>query len=224
MTKQFILNFHGIGHPHHGVDEAERPYWLSESFFSAIVEMVAKRTDAEDILWTFDDGNASDLSIAAPILTEYRFKAQFFVLTGRLNDPNYLSPDDVRTLLQMGMEVGLHGRSHVDWRLSDAQELHAEVTEARDSLAKIVGRPIDRVAIPFGAYNRRVITHLKRSGFSRIYTSDGGASDSSQQVRGRTTVRRDTSMHELTSLIENRLSLRHNLRRTVSAIVRQHII
>lgn len=41
------------------------------------------------------------------------------------------------------------------------------------------------MAIPFGAYNRRVISHLKRSGFAHIYTSDGGPLSSAGPISDR---------------------------------------
>jgi peptidoglycan/xylan/chitin deacetylase (PgdA/CDA1 family) len=221
---QFILNFHGIGLPHAGVDAAERPYWISEDFFASIIDAVLARGDADRIFWTFDDGNRSDLTIGARLLAKHGLTGRFFLLTGRFNDPRYLSPEDAVTLTGMGMMLGLHGRDHIDWRKAPPEQLYAETVVAREALAIATGKTISDVAIPFGAYNRRVIAHLKRSGFAHIYTSDGGPSRSNQRVKSRTSVRSDMTMERLMCLIDDRLPLSKRLRRSASTTVRRHLL
>jgi peptidoglycan/xylan/chitin deacetylase (PgdA/CDA1 family) len=223
-TDQFVLNFHGIGTPHEGVEAAERPYWIDESFFSRIVDLALARPDADRILWTFDDGNRSDLAVGARILSERGRTGQFFLLTGRLNDPRYLSPGDARSLLAMGMQIGLHGRDHVDWRHLASQQLDAETIAARQDLSTAIGAPIGGVAIPFGVYDRRVIAHLKRCGFDRIYTSDGGRSRPDQRICNRTSVRSDMTLERVAALIDDRVSLARKLRRTASTTARRYVL
>jgi peptidoglycan/xylan/chitin deacetylase (PgdA/CDA1 family) len=220
---QFILNFHGIGVPHDGVESSERPFWIDEAFFERIIDMVAARADADRIQWTFDDGNKSDL-IGASALANRGETAQFFLLTGRFGDPHYLSHDDGRALLAMGMRVGLHGRDHIDWRHLPHERLVAETIDARRDLADAVGAPIDSVAIPFGAYNRQVIGHLRRCGYRRIYTSDGGLVRAGAQVCSRTSVRNDMTLERISALIDDRVALRAKLRRTASIAARRHLV
>lgn len=221
---QMILNFHGIGTPHAGVDASERPYWVSEKQFVDILDMVERRPDADDVLWTFDDGNRSDLDIGAPALSERGRSGVFFVLTGRFDDPNYLDHDQIRHLMAMGMAVGLHGRDHVDWRQIDVAQLNAETVDARNDLMDVIGQPVDQVAIPFGAYNRKIISHLVKCGFSKINTSDGGPSRSTDRVLSRTSVRSDMSLDRVTELIEDRLPARRKIRRQASTFVRRHVL
>lgn len=221
---KMILNFHGIGTPHAGVDASERPYWVSEKQFVDIVAMVERRPDAADILWTFDDGNRSDLDIGAPALAERGRSGVFFMLTGRFDDPNYLDQDQTRQLIAMGMAVGLHGRDHVDWRQIDAAQLDAETIDARNILRDVIGQPVDQVAIPFGAYNRKIISHLVKCGFSKINTSDGGPSRSNERILSRTSIRGDMSLERVAELIEDRVPTRRKLRRRASTFVRRHIL
>lgn len=220
----FILNFHGIGTPHDGIDASERPYWVSEDFFARVVDLVGARDNPERVRWTFDDGNRSDLTIGARLLGERGLTADFFLLTGRFDDPRYLSPADARLLVSMGMRIGLHGRDHVDWRRLTPDRLMAETVAARADLAEAAGTAIDRVAIPFGAYNRRVIAHLKRCGFRRIYTSDGGPSRTGDRICSRTSVRDDMMLEQIAALIDGRVPLVSKLRRTVSSTVRRHLL
>lgn len=220
-----IVNFHGIGVPHAGVPPSEAPYWLPEARFRAVMERAAALRDGgRDIAVTFDDGNLSDLEIAAPVLSELGFRGEFFVLTGRLERPHYLKPDDVRTLIGMGMEIGLHGRDHVDWRGLDETRLTEETQAARRHLEDVAGCGITKVAIPFGAYDRRVIARLKAADFRVIYTSDGGPASSSSRVRARTTLRSDMSGETIEAIFSGRQPLRRRLRRAASAFLRRHVL
>ncbi|MCW5701087.1 MAG: polysaccharide deacetylase family protein [Bradyrhizobium sp.] len=222
---QCVLNFHGIGEPHPGVSNDEAPYWLSRERFRMVLNQVTDlRHTGRNIVLTFDDGNLSDLTVAAPILAEHNLQAEFFVLTGRLNDPKYLSPDGLRTLRDMGMRIGLHGQDHVDWRELSPEALRQETTIARKQLARIIEAPIYNVGIPFGAYDRRIITHLIQEGFSAIYTSDGGYARSDAQVRPRTSLRADMSDDLIEIILRDGFNLRTRLRRRMRGIVKQHLI
>lgn len=224
MTRPFFLNFHGIGEPHNGVDQSERPYWISEAFFRQIVASVHARPDAHRIHWTFDDGNRSDLTIGAPVLAAHGCTGSFFVLTGRLQHDHYLSVPDIQQLLNSGMTVGLHGCDHVDWRTISSEQLRNETIDARETLAAAVGRPIDAVAIPFGAYNRRVIQHLKQCGFTSIYTSDGGPAAAGARIIARTSIRSDMALADIHHLIDDQIPAARKARRFVSASLRRHLI
>lgn len=222
--RQVILNFHGIGTPHHGVDVSERPYWIDERFFEQIVDLALARPDADRILWTFDDGNRSDLTIGARVLSQRGRQGTFFLLTSRFGDPHYLSHDDARTLMAMGMEIGLHGQDHVDWRRIPINQLKTETIAARYLLAEVLGHTVDEVAIPFGAYNRKVIRHLGECGFARIYTTDGGSCRVGERISNRTSVRCDMSLDQIAAMLDDTPSPARKLKRSVSTALRRYVI
>lgn len=222
--RHIILNFHGIGTPHDRVDASERPYWIGEDMFRAIVDRVSARPDADSVRWTFDDGNRSDLVVGARVLAEREKSGAFFLLTGRFDDPHYVSCDDARALVSMGMEVGLHGRDHVDWRQVPRWQLDSETVEARDLLADVVGQPINGVAIPFGAYNRTVIAHLKDCGFDHIYTSDGGSCHPDDRIVNRTSVREDMSLAHIDAILDDDVPIKRRVKRRISTTLRRHFL
>jgi peptidoglycan/xylan/chitin deacetylase (PgdA/CDA1 family) len=221
MSRQIIVGFHGLGAPPDWIDADEKPYWAPIETFAWIVERTA---DRPDVAYTFDDGNVSDLTAAVPILERFGRTAAFFILTGRLHKPGYLSPGQVRELIARGMSVGLHGRDHLDWRAADEETLQAETVQARADLAEVCGRPIDTVAIPFGAYDKRVMHHLKACGFSAIMTTDTGAADDSAQVRNRTSIRGDMSEDVIQAIVDGRWSAARTARRLVSTFARRHLV
>lgn len=222
MAAQLILNFHGVGAPHAGVDDGERPYWVSEEHFRDIV-LLAEQKSRAPLLFTFDDGNASDLAHAAPFLAERGHHAIFFLLAGRFDQPHYLTRADAAALIALGHEVGLHGRHHRAWPSLDDTALADETIAARAELAAASGRPVRHVGIPFGAYDRRVMRHLRRQDFATIQTSDGGLADDGALIRNRTSIRDDMPLDTIARLARGEEPLRPRLRRAASTFVRRHL-
>jgi len=190
--KQLIVNFHGVGDPPPMTDASELKYWWDEKPFVAALDQIKRaREDAKlDVLITFDDGNMSDARIALPALLERKLTAEFFVCAGRVGKSNYLDRAALADLLDAGMSVGSHGLNHVDWRWTSDDELNAEIPGAIEKLEQFCGRPVTRVAIPFGSYDRRVIARLRQQKLDSIFTSDGGYSLASDWMRARNTLDR----------------------------------
>lgn len=219
--RQAILMFHGVGSPPAGLPADELPYWIADEAFDAIVAAMRGRADEPEVVWTFDDGNASDIG-AAEKLAAAGLTGKFYVLSGRVGQQGYLSASDLRALDAMGMEVGLHGRDHIDWRHADAATLRAEMIDARKALSDIVGKPVTTLAIPFGAYNRRVIRTLMRSDFARIYTSDTGTAHRRDRFARRNPVMAYHRPEDVVAIVEDRVPLARRVRRTVTPFLKRN--
>jgi peptidoglycan/xylan/chitin deacetylase (PgdA/CDA1 family) len=182
------LTVHGIGEPARELDPGEEETWVSVAQFERVMDAVAGRSD---VRITFDDGNASDVEIALPRLVERGLRAEFFVLAGLLGEPGRLDSTGVRELLRAGMRIGSHGWAHRDWRTLDAGQAAEELSAAHHLLGQLTGEPVSRVAIPFGSYDRRVLSRLRRAGVTRAYTSDGGRARPDAWLQPRTSLKRD---------------------------------
>lgn len=180
------LTFHGVGEPPGHVDDEERAVWLSLGAFTTVVDAVAGR---RDVRLTFDDGNRSDVDRALPLLLERDLRASFFVVAGRIGEPGYLDGGDLRELLRSGMEVGSHGFAHRPWRGLTERELEEELGDARRAIEAAAGAAVTAAACPFGAYERRALSELKRRGYTRVYTSDDGLADETAWLQPRNTLR-----------------------------------
>jgi peptidoglycan/xylan/chitin deacetylase (PgdA/CDA1 family) len=204
VTGKLLLNFHGVGRPHTGVTEAEHHYWLAMDRFIDWIEISdsVAREFALTIVLTFDDGNISDLEIVAPLLAKYDVRGLFFPCVGRTCHKHYLDKSGLRTLAQMGHEIGSHGVNHVPWTSLDPKALHREIHDSKQCLENILDAKVDSVAIPFGAYNRRVLLALQNAAFSRIYTTDQGIVTGSPMIINRYSVRRDDDPEHLRKIIE----------------------
>ncbi|MBF8192260.1 polysaccharide deacetylase family protein [Nonomuraea sp. K274] len=198
------LTVHGIGGTTREFDPGEDATWVSVEQFEQVVDAVAERPD---VRVTFDDGNASDVEVALPRLLERGLKAEFFVLAGRLGEPGRLDADGVRELARAGMRVGSHGWAHRDWRTLDDGQVAEELAEAHTVLAELTGRPVSRVAIPFGSYDRRVLRRLRQAGITLAYTSDGGRASPDSWLQPRTSLRHDLDPSWIRRLLDGRPSL-----------------
>lgn len=163
------LCFHGIGTPPDGVPAEEAAYWIAVDTFRRVIDRVAERPD---VRLSFDDGNASDVTVALPELTARGRTAEFFVIAGRLGSPGSLSADDVRGLRRAGMSIGSHGMHHRVWYRLRPTERHEELVVARRLLEKVLDEPVSSAACPLGRYDRATLTALRRLGYDRVYTSD----------------------------------------------------
>jgi len=132
------------------------------------------RPPADSFLVTCDDGT-EDLYRHREIFLQRGIKGVVFIpaaLIGLCNrwewslptrTARHLDFGQLRTLVDSGWEVGLHGATHRDLRrLSDA-ELQRELITARVQLSEQLGTPIHLISYPFGLVNHRVAMAVQQA-------------------------------------------------------------
>ena len=204
------LTVHGIGPTPRLLDSDEDRTWVTVEQFEQMLDAVVGRPDVQI---TFDDGNASDVEIGLPRLLERGLSAEFFVLAGLLGERGRLDATGVRELHQAGMRVGSHGWAHRDWRRIEPGLHDQEFGDALRVLAKLIGSEVSRVAIPFGSYDRHVLRHLRRTGVSCAFTSDGGRAQPESWLQPRTSLQADTNPQWIRSVLDGRPPLARRARR-----------
>lgn len=211
--KRRILTFHGVGEPERLLDPGEADYWIGLDRFCDILGRVCHHVDRDKVLITFDDGNLSDLRLAAPELCRRGLDAEFFVLTGRLGKTGSLDRDDVRCLLKMGMRVGSHGIDHRDWSGLSGGELERELGQSKRLLEEICGHRLHSASIPFGRYNRATLAKLRACGYETIYSSDGGDTTTGRFLQARTSIRGSMTDQMIDHILDGHLPAMRRLRR-----------
>lgn len=111
---------------------------------------------------TFDDGWESVYSEAAPILYEYNIRTTQYVLTGTLDQPQYLSKEQILSLQQAGHEIAGHGQDHLDLTTITPEQLHHELRTSKDTLRELGVKDINAFASPYGAYNTFTQQEIKK--------------------------------------------------------------
>lgn len=161
--------FHGVGTPRRELESDEDAYWISSDLYHRVIDEIDGR---DDVVVSFDDGNASDLDIGLGPLVDTNRTATFFVLAARLDQAGSLSRDDLTQLRLHGMKIGTHGMDHVPWRGLSPDQTDRELTRARMIIEDAIGDEVSEAALPLGRYDRRVLGELRRRHYSRVFSSD----------------------------------------------------
>ncbi|MBI3475664.1 MAG: polysaccharide deacetylase family protein [Acidobacteria bacterium] len=181
--------------------------WMKDSRFRGLsVSEALLYPTTPSVCITFDDGCETDLITAAPLLQEFGFQATFYLTTGFLGSPGYLTPDQVRQLDSLGFEIGCHSMTHPYLSdLSDA-ELGREIFDAKLQLEEIVGHAIAHFSCPGGRYDGRTLETARRAGFRSVATSRFHANSASTSAYelGRVAMLRDLSLEGLSATCQGR--------------------
>jgi peptidoglycan/xylan/chitin deacetylase (PgdA/CDA1 family) len=133
-------------------------------------------TGADDSLpWllTFDDGGASAATVIAAMLEARGWRGHFFVTTGRVGSPAFLSREQIRDLRGRGHVVGSHSETH-PLRMSycPEEELFGEWRRSLDFLSELLGEEVRVASVPGGYYSRAVAETAARAGVRQLFTSE----------------------------------------------------
>lgn len=137
------------------------------------------------IVITFDDGYASFIDYAFPLLQIYQFKATLNLIGARVgtflrfgeNRP-LLSWEEYRYLLRSGLvDLGCHTyelhHSRGVLSVSDSK-LHSDLERFQEVAQRETGSPFKVLAWPFGYFNEQSIQIAKKLGFQYFLTSKEG--------------------------------------------------
>jgi peptidoglycan/xylan/chitin deacetylase (PgdA/CDA1 family) len=133
---------------------------------------------SKPIIISVDDGYIDDVRTILPDLERWHMVATFFVITGRMTEPGFLSAGQIRELDRAGMDVGDHTAYHLDLPDLAPIELRSETAGSRQVLQHVLGHPVYYFAYPFGAYDAAVVNAVRAAGFTLAYSTAGGTTES----------------------------------------------
>lgn len=160
--------------------------------------------EGRSVAITFDDGSETDLLAAAPILQKVGFGATFFITTGRLGTPGYLSAAQLRELSAQGFEIGCHSMTHPYLTDLDEEGLRREICDSKIQLEQITEKPADHFSCPGGRYDQRVVKLARTAGYRTLSTSriQANAPGSDLFALGRVAMLRDVSLPAFAAICE----------------------
>jgi len=191
-----VLLYHDIS------NQFRDPYTITPSLFAAQMEWlygsgyrVLSVTDAlsgntlqpgeKTVVITFDDGYASFIDYAYPLLQSYGFGATIAVIGERVgsfidqggNRPT-MGWDEYRQIVSTrGIEIACHSfgfHSYKRVRSLSTAELAADLRHFQETAAREIGTPAKVLAWPYGIYEKQWIPVAHRAGFDVLLTSIEG--------------------------------------------------
>jgi peptidoglycan/xylan/chitin deacetylase (PgdA/CDA1 family) len=190
-------------------------YVLTESEFKAQIEFLRnagytglsvgqerQAPGGKNVVITFDDGSASDLLNAAPLLRKAGFGATFYLTSGWIGKPGFLSASQVRELASQGFEIGCHSMTHAYLIDLDDDGLRREIAEAKPQLEEITGTPVDHFSCPGGRYNERVVKIARAAGYKTVANShvQANSANTSSFALGRVAILRGLPIQALADI------------------------
>ena len=128
---------------------------------------------------SIDDGWDDGYLYALPILQRYGYHATYYVIAGRVGTwRNVLTPDELRTLVADGMEIGDHTMNHLSLPSLSQAALHYQVETAAELIESFVGERPATLAYPAGRYDAEVLAEVQADGFGMAVIEGSGAWES----------------------------------------------
>jgi peptidoglycan-N-acetylglucosamine deacetylase len=122
------------------------------------------------VVTSWDDGDCQDLRLAE-MLRQAGLAATFYVPIFGHDGKRTLRPEDLRTLVSEGFEVGAHTMTHPVLSELHGQELWVEVSDCKLILEQILGHEVQMFCYPRGRYNREVLETVRKAGYRGARTT-----------------------------------------------------
>lgn len=178
-----VLTYHHVGDGKEwyyvGAGEFETHLkYLKENGFSVLnlaeaSEVLAgkRAMPQRPVVVTFDDGYEDNFSAALPLLEKYGMRATFFITTGKMGQPEYLTWSQARAMQKRGMEIGSHTVNHYTLNEINLKEFERELLSSRLMLQSNIPMPAVFFANPFGETAPAVVELLRKTGYQAACAS-----------------------------------------------------
>lgn len=135
---------------------------------------------------TFDDGYASVIEAALPVLERQKVPAIQFLIAGKLGGRNewdiakgdvaqsLMDAAQVRTWLAAGHQIGSHSLTHPNLRKIPLAQAREEISASRKRLEDTFGVAVVHFCYPYGAYNEAIRDLVAEAGYQTASTVQHG--------------------------------------------------
>jgi peptidoglycan/xylan/chitin deacetylase (PgdA/CDA1 family) len=129
---------------------------------------------AHPVIVSFDDGYASQYTVAAPELRKLGWPGVLNLEAARLSARGGLAPAQVRSLLGDGWELASHTLTHPDLTKLRAPRVAREVSGSRSTLRRLFGVAVRFFCYPYGREDAATRAAVRRAGYTGATTTHAG--------------------------------------------------
>ncbi|EIF6289939.1 polysaccharide deacetylase family protein [Clostridium perfringens] len=131
----------------------------------------------KSVVITLDDGYKGNYEYAYPLLKEFKFPATIFVISNYVGAQDYMTADQLKEMSNNGIEIESHTFKHDDLSTLDEAKQLETLKDSKVALEKIIGKPVDFVAYPFGRYNSSTRVAAEKAGYKLGFNLNGNFTD-----------------------------------------------
>lgn len=146
----------------------------AEGFDFLRLEELENSTAGRKCVLTFDDATSDHFEIVFPILEKNRCRASFFIPTAKLNNPGYLTDEQVGKIAAAGHEIGSHSHEHQRMDKLPEEEVRRQISRSQEILTGILGKKPASFVPPGGFTNERIQKVARELGMRTLRTMRWG--------------------------------------------------
>jgi peptidoglycan/xylan/chitin deacetylase (PgdA/CDA1 family) len=131
-----------------------------------------KELPEKPIMFTFDDTDLDQYTVAYPTLKQYGFKGVYFIMTvsiGKKGRIAYMNAQQIKELSDQGNVIASHTYDHKNFAKFNEEDWKTQIDEPTQKLEKITGKKIEYFAYPYGVYKSSSLPKLKEHGFKAAF-------------------------------------------------------
>ncbi|MFH1919642.1 MAG: polysaccharide deacetylase family protein [Planctomycetota bacterium] len=185
MVSSLTLTFHGVRRGPAAVcpseDRAAAAYTVDAGRLEHALDMLEPRScctvaglpsasHGQRLVVTFDDGLASDFTIALPALLDRGLKATFFVTVDNIGLEGYTTAAQLREMCDAGMEIASHGLTHRYLVSMSRRETVREICESKTRLEQQLGQRVTSFAPVGGHFHDWMAGAVAEAGYRAMAT------------------------------------------------------
>ncbi len=127
------------------------------------------------VVLTFDDGYLDNYTNVLPLLKKYGATATFFIVHSKIGHYRYMKYDQIKALIDNGMEIGSHTINHQILTDIKPEYLSWELATSRYFFKKdFNGYVVRSLSYPNGKYNSEIMADSEKYGYYWAVTGNAG--------------------------------------------------
>ncbi len=190
-----ILMFHHIRDPKPIADKIQHNLSVSPEKFRADLELLKRNgyqaVSIDDlsrifsgelqikkpVVLTFDDGYDDNFTQAFPDIVSAGMTGNFYIITGSVGKPAYMTAGQLKAMEKAGMTIGSHTVAHEDLAIISVDRQTKELAESKTFLKNLLGKNIADLCYPSGKYSPLTLTIAKQLGYKTGTTTKFGLAE-----------------------------------------------
>lgn len=145
--------------------------WLARSGYRFVTVSELPSHQGKVVALTFDDGYRDNFDWMFPILSRYGAKATIY-LAPDIDGIERLTDEQIQIMSRSELvEFGAHTMTHINLQKVDREVADREIRESKKAVERIVGRPCQTFAYPYGRYHPEHVSMVAASGYTTAVTT-----------------------------------------------------